>query len=208
MKRPGLMWYLSVLVLLTGFILVTGCAPPNNPPVIDSLQAAKNPIVLSGTSEIKCLASDPDGDILTYKWSANGGIFNGQGSDVTWAAPAASGTYTILVDITDGKKDKVSGQLDIAVRVNHPPVIESLKAIPPQILQGAVSRIECTATDPDGDALSYQWSASRGNISGDGAIVSWTAPLACADYTITVNVKDVMGAAATKDVIVKVAKPG
>lgn len=208
MKKLGQILYPSILFLLFGLIATNGCAPPNNPPVIDSLEATKYLITPSGSAEIRCTASDPDGDSLTYSWSANAGTISGQGATVTWIGPDKPGIYTILVDITDGKKGKTSGQIDIQVRLNNPPVIESLKATPPQVLQGTVSTIECIASDPDGDKLSYQWFANRGNISGQGSTVTWTAPLSCADYSVGVKVTDDMGGTTAKELTIKVVKPG
>jgi hypothetical protein len=50
--------------------------------------------------------------------------------------------------------------------------------------------LTCTASDPDNDGLSYEWSASGGSISGTGAVVDWTAPEEVGMYDITVVVDD------------------
>ena len=49
---------------------------------------------------------------------------------------------------------------------NHRPAITSLEAEPERVLHLGSCQIACNATDPDGDELSYRWSASGGNISG------------------------------------------
>ena len=54
--------------------------------------------------------------------------------------------------------------------------------------------LRATASDPDGDALVYAWSATGGRVVGDGAnTVFDTTGLAPGDYTITVQVDDGCG---------------
>jgi len=52
---------------------------------------------------------------------------------------------------------------------NHPPIITSLQAEPEAVLLSASCQIECIASDKDGDQLSYEWLASKGDIEGEGA---------------------------------------
>jgi hypothetical protein len=62
------------------------------------------------------------------------------------------------------------------------------------------SSVKCTATasDPDGDTLSYAWSASAGSISGTGAEATFdsTGVAPDTDVTITVKVDDGRGGTA------------
>ncbi|MYN66569.1 MAG: hypothetical protein F4X11_16315 [Acidobacteria bacterium] len=57
-----------------------------------------------------------------------------------------------------------------------------------------------TASDPDGDALTYAWSAPEGSFSGatDGATARWTAPEATGRVTIRVRVSDGRGGSASE----------
>jgi hypothetical protein len=50
--------------------------------------------------------------------------------------------------------------------------------------------LACTASDPDGDELSYEWIATGGEISDTGAIAVWTAPEEVGMYDITLVVDD------------------
>ena len=59
---------------------------------------------------------------------------------------------------------------------NHQPAITSLEAEPARVLPSGSCQIACNASDSDGDELSYDWSASGGEINGKGAEVNWTAP--------------------------------
>ena len=211
-------WLAGLIILVAATLVIGGCTPveqppveqppvnqppPNQLPVISSLTADTRWVSTSGSCQVKCVASDPDGDELGYTWSAYGDI-SGEGSTVTWTAPAASGDYIIAVKVTDGRGGEATAQLTIGVVVNHPPVIDSLTADKQEVLKAKTSAIECIASDPDGDELSYNWSASGGNITGEGAAVTWVAPNAYDTYTITVIVTDGRGEEATQSIDIEV----
>ena len=70
------------------------------------------------------------------------------------------------------------------------PVITSLSADPSTVEIGQTSVLSCTASDADGDAISYSWQGTGGTISGSGASVTWTAPATVATYSLTCYVSD------------------
>ena len=197
------------LIALTLCILMVGsCVQSNNLPVISKVQPEKDWVTPSDKNIIVCVASDADGDSLTFAWSATGGTFSGAGSVVTWVAPDIPGAYTITVKVTDNRGGEVSKQLTMDVLVNHAPVIKSLTAEPPVVKQGGRATLKCVASDPDGDTLSYQWVAARGNTSGQGSVVTWTAPNTCGEYVIKATVADSRGSEASKELKITVKKPG
>ena len=98
--------------------------------------------------------------------------------------------------------------------INHLPIIEDLVVTPeePQffketniIWKGKSCSIECIASDPDNDELSYEWSADAGSIAGEGLTVTWTAPLEAplegGKAIVTVTVADNSGGIATENII-------
>ena len=91
---------------------------------------------------------------------------------------------------------------------NRPPVITNLTAVPPEISVGRSSTIRCEATDPDNNPLTYRWSASTGDIIGEGAEVRFSASYCCAGPNyVEVTVKDNAGGAATQRVDVLIYYP-
>jgi hypothetical protein len=185
-------WLVFLIILFSAALLIGGCSSSNHPPHISSLTASAGWVSLSGSCQLQCAASDPDGDELSYSWSASGGI-SGEGPVVTWTAPAALGDYTIFVKVTDGRGGEATAQLTVGVATNRPPVIDSLTSKYSQVKEAMVAQIECAASDPDGDELIYLWSASGGSITGEGAVADWVAPEKYGVYIITVEVLDGRG---------------
>jgi len=94
----------SLLVALTIFPGCGGTAPPvNHSPTIIILTADSSSINVNQSITITCIATDQDGDNLTYIWTKNGGTISGSGSAITWIAPATAGTYTITCTVSDGE---------------------------------------------------------------------------------------------------------
>ena len=201
-------WPLILVAVTLCLLLFGSCAGSNNPPVVSALHPEKDWVAPSGKCILVCVASDADGDSLTFTWSATGGSFSGTGSVVIWLAPDTPGTYAITVTVTDGKGAETPKQLSVDVLVNQAPVIESLVAEPSVVVRGENATIRCVASDPDGDALNYQWSAARGNISGQGSVVIWTAPSTCDEYIIKVIVSDIRGSETGGELTIRVKNPG
>ncbi len=202
-------WLARLIIPVVAILFIGGCAPANQPPVISSFTADEEQVSPSGNCLVRCVVSDPDGDELNYTWSASGGSISGEGAVVTWVAPEEVRAYTITVKVTDGRGGEDTAQVTIDVFINHPPVIDSLVTEALDVRKATPCVIECIASDPDedeyGDELSYTWSASRGSISGEGAVITWTAPNTYGTYTITVTVTDTRGDEATKSISIVVS---
>ena len=95
--RSQLKWLACLVIPVVAILLISGCIPANQPPVISGLTADEEQVNPSGDCQVRCIASDPDEDELSYTWSASGGNFSGEGAIVTWVAPQKVGAYTITV---------------------------------------------------------------------------------------------------------------
>lgn len=80
---------------------------------------------------------------------------------------------------------------------NSNPVITGIVVTPSSIGTGGVVTVSVTASDADGDALTYSYTPNGGAINGSGASVSWTAPGQAGTYSVTVTVTDGNGGTAT-----------
>lgn len=187
-------WITSLTVLAVTILFISGCVPPNQPPVITSLQAERELVLPVGSCQVECVASDPEGGELNYEWHASGGNISGEGATTTWIAPDEVGEYVVSVNVTDGDGNSATQSVTITVvRENHPPEIVDLRASEEWIIPSGNCTISCEASDPDNDSLSYEWLASGGNITGKGDTVTWVAPEDIGDYNITVVVTDELG---------------
>jgi outer membrane protein OmpA-like peptidoglycan-associated protein len=76
-----------------------------------------------------------------------------------------------------------------------------------QILPGETVRVRANASDADGDTLTYEWSASQGRITGNGATATYdsTGVTPPATVTITVRVTDGRGGTAESTCTVRIA---
>jgi len=204
MSKRRLLIILGIVAVVVVLVIVFDMMLANHRPVITHLDALER-VVPNGKCEIMCIASDRDGDPLSYNWSASGGSISGTGAAVNWTAPDSLGSYNVTVTVTDGRGGEVMKQVTIEVRANESPAISSLVADVDWTLPSGTLRVTCTASDADGDQLSYEWTATAGHISGTGDAVNWTAPAEVGMYSVTVEVEDGHGSSATRLLPVSVA---
>jgi hypothetical protein len=189
MNKGRYLIIVGIVVAVAAIAVVLSTMLPNHRPAIAGLEATEK-VVPNGKCEIVCIVSDRDGDTLSYNWSASGGNISGTGAAVNWTAPDSLGSYNVTVTVTDGHGEEATKQVTIEVRANRAPTISSLVADGDWTLPLGSIQVTCEATDPDDDQLSYEWSATGGNISGTSAAVNWTAPQKVGVYNVTVVVKD------------------
>jgi hypothetical protein len=199
-------WLVIIVIVVAAVLLaiLLDAMLSNHLPAIIGLEAPERVTPL-GSCHIVCAASDADGDELSYNWSASGGEINGEGATVTWTAPHSEGSYDVTVWVADERGGEVMKQVTITVRANRPPTIASLVADAIWTLPSGNLQVTCTASDPDGDELNYEWSTDGGGISGTGAVVNWAAPQEVGIYHVTVVVKDGHGREDSRSVPLSVA---
>jgi outer membrane protein OmpA-like peptidoglycan-associated protein len=204
------------LRLGTGLVLRWGFpkAPPppvNHPPIA---ACSANPVsVYAGSGDTVAVhvnASDPDNDPLTYSYTATSGTLEGTGPDARWStAGLGVGTYTVTAKVDDGKGGTASCAADLKVeeKPNHPPVISCAPDRSP-ILPGEHATIISTASDPDNDPLTYSYTATGGQIAGNGAQAQFDATgLQPGSYTVNCKVSDGRGGNAEASTTVEVKEP-
>jgi len=113
-------WWLVGLLVIA--LLLAGCCPiANNAPQITSLSADPATVDPEADTTISCVATDADGDTLTYAWSYSGpavGSISGTGSTVEWTVPETEGAYTVSVTVSDGKGGTDEGSCAVTVEVS------------------------------------------------------------------------------------------
>jgi hypothetical protein len=65
--------------------------------------------------------------------------------------------------------------------------------------------IECVVSDTSGE-LVYEWSCDDGEISGEGSMITWTAPDKAVKVTVTVTVSDAAGNVVSRSIVFDVVR--
>jgi len=198
---------------LTDYVTVT--VRRNNAPIVNSLVASAVWTLPEGSLNVTCDASDSDGDELSYEWTVTGGNITGTGAVVAWTAPQETGIHYITVVVRDGHGSSSSRTLPISVVTGQPPIVENLLVTAEhcylrsyawgyKVGKDHTYDIECVVTDA-GTGLFYEWSWPGGNISGEESTISWAAPDAAGQVTVTVIVSDIAGNKGVKNLLLEVA---
>src|SRR5437660_2179772 len=95
-------------------------APQNRPPTVKA-QCDPCSVEVGKSSTLTADARDPDGDVLTYRWTAPTGTLASPAERQTlWTAPQQEGTVPVTVTVNDGKGGTASDTVNI--KVTRPPV--------------------------------------------------------------------------------------
>ncbi|NIA11543.1 MAG: hypothetical protein GWP10_17940 [Nitrospiraceae bacterium] len=189
--------------------VVPYCAPipplcPPKPQCMD-VSSAKS-VNEGGSILLRGAVCDPDNNVVQYTWTANKGTFDDPTSlNPIYYAPltnACEGEYAcITLTAVDSYCAQGVDQIFIHINnLNHLPTADAGEDI--AIGEGASVQLTCSASDPDGDALSFYWTASRGSFSNPCTLHPvYTAPssASCADedVVLTLTVTDACGASAS-----------
>nr|WP_240672382.1 kelch repeat-containing protein [Corallococcus coralloides] len=189
--------------------------PPfdNEAPVIEFVVAYPSTVAAGGTVSLYSSAYDPNlEDTISYAWSATAGTFASTTERFTsWTAPMSTGIQTLTLTVTDSRGLASSailvvnvlpegeGEAELSISFNSAPEVSSLDAVPTQLVVGQPTSVSVTASDPEGDPLSYAWSASCAGTWADASTPSarFTPSLApaeaCNNCRLSVAVSDGRG---------------
>lgn len=228
---------LTVTTIFSSAFLSLSCATPGSPPPSQAPQPNRPPIIRSlyGSTnwepqtegDFTCEASDPDGDNLTYTWTADNGTIRGNGASIKWTSPSSMGKYNISVTVSDGRAGETTATQEVRVLINadgtisaDAPVVLKMSLPSKETVIGAkrvriwtASPVECLVEGTDAKNLKYSWTAADGRLQagmglslegGTASKVNWIAPGAGGDFMINVTVTDSSGNEAKGQVDFKV----
>jgi hypothetical protein len=149
-----------------------------------------------------------DSSVSVYTQSTDEYVYSGNtGSEGVISFCLAPGTYKVKVrksaDVWYYDIVVIAGKAtNVGDYINHNPVINSITADPARINPGGSTTITVSASDLDGDPLSYSYSASIGTVVGSGTTALYTAPTTSDTYRIDVVVSDGNGGTAQGSIFV------
>jgi hypothetical protein len=187
----------------------------NRGPVITSLVVSRSSVEPGGFVDVQATAMDPDGEVLTFTWSAASGAFDSTSSTrARWTAPQVTGTVQLTLSVADpsGASTSISfpivvegagfGEAEVFVRFNSWPQVVSMTGAPTHVTVGRAVAVSAQATDSDGapGTLAYTWTASCAgtwaNASSASASFTPTAlpgSATCDNCELRVRVQDGRG---------------
>ena len=194
----------------------------NAVPVIESLVISSTVVAPGEVVTLRVAAHDPDAsDTLSYFWTTTGGTLgSANAASTSWSA-SAKGAYQLTIAVSDNHGASVSVQTSVQVTIgtgaahvtlkfDNSPVVTGLASNPGYLEVGAATVLTAQASDPDGDTLTYVWTADApGAFTGASSTSSFTlaAGGTATSVTITVTVKDRQNLAGVGALTLPVGKP-
>ncbi len=100
-----------------------GCEKPpaNSPPEIEEI-VIMDDFYTDTEYPVYVIASDPDGDTLSYKWSVTAGsVEKSTSNPMYWTTPDEAGNYEIKVTVDDGNNGAATVKKTVEVKAEEPP---------------------------------------------------------------------------------------
>ena len=167
-----------------------GQAVFNRWPSLTELAAQPEPEVSEGTPvSLQAVSVDEDGDALELEWKSScEGTFDDAAAARASFTPTALPAETcnnckLTLVVRDGFGGEREGTVELCVVRKLPPVIVTTSQSSPGALAGDLVRLLATAEDPQGQPLTFTWTANTGLLgppakTGGTGEVDWTA-LSC-----------------------------
>ena len=129
---------------------------------------------------------------VKYNWSGSGVLPGGTSASTQIdTSGLQAGSYQVTANLSDGSRNGVATcNARFTVKEPRPPVI-SCSSDPASVRTGGTSTITSNASSPDGRRLTYSYSTSAGNITGNTSAATLdTAGAQPGTITVICNVSD------------------
>jgi len=171
-------------------------------PDITDMQVGPLPLLAGQPSQLSVVATDADADLLTYAWATDcTGSFASESTSTpsfTLAAVPTNHTCIFQVLVSDGRGGEALGQVSGqagAIPVDQAPVIDGSSQGWNQVSPGDRIPLSVSASDPEGQPVTYTWSATDGTLSDlttmpdtSSSFVFWSPPAVLPSQAMHVTV--------------------
>ena len=182
----------------------------NAPPRVDGMTSSPGHVASEAPVNLQVTASDPDHDPLVFAWTSTcPGMFDRTDrAQVTFITGtlATGADCAFQVSLSDGHGGTATGTLVLSAAVpviNIAPTMGIVYQSTDAADVGEVVLLHASATDPEGQPLTWTWKARDGAFSDQvdqlgSSDVRWTAPATPGVHcTITATATDPGGASAS-----------
>ena len=156
---------------------------------------------------LRASARDANNDSLTYSWKVDGKSVSSSTSSLEFGTTGRSvGSHQAIATVkdTDGMTASCTFNVTIERRPNTNPNV-SLRVDKAEALMGETVRATATATDAEGDPISYGWAVNGRSQSGSGASFSVnTSGMGGGAHSVSVTASDDQGGKGTATASFKV----
>ena len=152
-------------------------------------------------------ASDANGDSLKYSWTVAGKSVSNNTSRLEFGTSGKKvGAHTAKVTVTD--VDRMTADCEFKVTISERPNTDpkvSLSLDKNEVHMGETVKATATASDSEGDPISYSWSVGGNKRSETGSSINInTAGMGGGAHSVSVTAKDDRGGSASANASLKV----
>ena len=175
----------------------------NHVPVFDT-KFSNVTLDLNEAHTFSCTASDPEGTQVTYAWSLDSNILNGETATSYTVSFPQEGSHTLACIATDADGKSAKNSALVTVKKDMPPVFTvPLKDITVDVNKSHT--FSCTAQDPEGTALTYAWKLDGLDTNSTTTSLSETFT-ATGTHTISCTATDAKGKSTTSSATITVIR--
>ncbi len=167
-----------------------GLSTANPAPRIKALASENDSVQMMSEVKIFCSAQENPATGLAYSWTVNGEPYTAGSELLLSFSQIGQKKVVCVISDEDERSDTATLFLEVVEKVAKPPEIELMQAAPPKVKTGEKALLSCHASDPNGDTLTYIWSATEGLLEGNGPDIVYTAPEHEGVYYIKCRVSD------------------
>jgi hypothetical protein len=160
-----------------------------------SLEIYEGPTPADGLCyyRIKATVTGTPTPAVTWSKDDSHGAWGTKKAQVNLTSPGETYTLTATATNSEGEAtDSITLNWGCPLP-NNPPEISEITVMGTQYINKTYG-LGVSASDPDGDSLTYNWTVTGGTIDNPHATnINWTTPSTCGNYRITVTVSDGKG---------------